>query len=190
MLTVILTGGASRRMGCDKALLETGGSVMSLMLAERFAALGETVFSVDRPGRFSCGAFRELTDVFPGKGPLNGLYSAFSKTAEDIVFLTATDMPCGEPELVRVMLAAMGKNDICTVCRSGGRYEPLFSLYHRRCFPSVERCLREGKLSFYELFRTHPVRMLSGEELPGWDLERILTNVNTPEDYRDYRALP
>lgn len=189
MLTVILTGGKSKRMGKDKALLEVQGGIMSLMLAERYSSvLGDVAFSVDISGRFECGAFPELPDAFPGKGPLNGLYSAFHATEDDLVFLTATDMPCGDPTLAKKLADCIDDNDICTILRRNGYVEPLFSVYHRRCLPMVEMCLNEGVYSFLRLFRSLSVRAILEESLLEWDVDRILTNVNTPSDYRQYRA--
>jgi len=188
MMTVILTGGKSRRMGRDKALLETGQGAMSLMLARRYApVLGPVAFAVDEAGRFDCGEFTELPDAFPGCGPMNGLYSAFTRTGEDYVFLTATDMPCGDPSLAEHLLRSMGDSDICTIVHPNGHIEPLFSVYHRRCLPTAEAALRAGKHSLMELFDRHPVTKLPAETLTRWDLEQILTNVNTPGDYRRYK---
>ena len=188
MLTVILTGGKSRRMGKDKALLEAQGGTMSLMLAERYSSvLGEVVFSVDRPGRFDCGAFPQLPDAFPGKGPMNGLYSAFHATKEELVFLTATDMPCGDPTLAKKLTGCIGGGDICTILRRNGHVEPLFSVYHRRCLSMVETCLNGGTYSLLQLFRSLSVQAVPEESLLEWDVARILTNVNTPLDYRRYR---
>ena len=189
MLTVILTGGKSRRMGRDKAMLETNSGTMALMLAQRYASLpGEVAFAVDIAGRFDCGDFRELPDSFPGKGPMNGLYSAFN-AGEDYVFLTATDMPFGDPTLAMHLLESIEDRDICTILHPNGHVEPLFSVYHRRCLPTVEEFLNSGEYSLTKLFHRHPVTALPVETLGQWDLERILTNVNTPEDYRRYKDI-
>ena len=186
MLTVILTGGKSLRMGRDKASLPTSRGPMSLALAERYAVLGPVAFSVDRPGRFDCGDFPELPDVYPGCGPFNGIYSAFLYTREDTVFLTATDMPLGDADLVRELAARKGEACACAIQWRSGFIEPLFALYDRRCFPLAEECLQTGLLSLQEVFRRLPVRLVPEEELSGWDLERVLCNINTPETYRRF----
>ena len=51
MLTVILTGGSSRRMGRDKALLPFGDGTLLQTLIDRYAALGPVGVSVDAAGR-------------------------------------------------------------------------------------------------------------------------------------------
>ena len=175
-------------MGRDKATLETGQGTMSLMLAKRYApVLGPVAFAVDTAGRFDCGSFMELPDAFPGCGPMNGLYSAFTHTQEDYVFLTATDMPYGDPTLAEHLLRSIGDGDICTILHPNGHVEPLFSIYHRRCLPTVDECLRSGKHSLLEIYHRHPVTKLLTETLTQWNLEKILTNVNTPGDYQRYK---
>jgi molybdopterin-guanine dinucleotide biosynthesis protein A len=174
-------------MGRDKALLKVNGSSVSLMLAERYAkSLGPVAFSVDRTGRFPHGSFTELVDAYPGQGPFNGLYSAFTKTAEDCVFLTATDMPNGDPGLVHRLAERMGGHDICTIRRKSGYIEPLFAIYHRRSLPLVKECLEEERLSLLELYRELDVLAVPEEELPEWDLDKVLFNINTCSDYDIY----
>lgn len=177
MMTVILTGGQSRRMGRDKALLELNGRPMSLALAERYAELGPVAFCVDREGRFPVGPYRELCDKFPGQGPLNGLVSAFLETEEGSILLTATDMPGGTAAAARKLLDALGAYDACIY-----RGEPLFGVYRRSCLDAARRCLEEGKRSFKDLFSQIDVLRLEAPE------EGLFQNLNTPEEYKAYAA--
>lgn len=175
MLTVILTGGASRRMGRDKATLPVDGKAMALMLAEKYEKLGPVAFSVDRRGRFPAGEYRELEDRYPGCGPLNGLVSAFLETEEDVIFLTATDMPGGDPGAVDYLLAHLGEHDACLY-----EGEPLFGVYRRSCLAPAVESLETGE---YALRRF--LRKVDTLELPVPRRE-ILKNLNTPEEYRDF----
>ena len=191
MLTIILTGGESRRMGQDKAILETNKGLLSLALAERYSReLGPVAFSVDHKGRFPCGGFTEYEDAFPGRGPLNGLYSAFLYAREEYIFLTATDMPNGDPALVQFLLERMinANRDICTIRRNNGFLEPLFSIYRRNCYPIVKDCLEKKKLSLHELYDKNSVLAESEGSLPQWNLDVVLYNINTPQDYRRFMA--
>ena len=184
MLAVILTGGKSSRMGRDKAMLPVAGVPMARLLASRFRDAGFSVaFSVDRAGRFPLGDERELPDAFPGEGPLNGLYSAFTQTAEDAVFFTATDLPGGDPALAKRLIELLDGHDACLIRRADGRAETLFGVYARSCLPAAERCLREGRRAMRAAIEGLRVRWVDEAELPEWELARVLRNVNTPEEY-------
>ena len=183
MLTVILTGGSSRRMGRDKALLPFGESTLLQTLIDRYAPLGPVAVSVDAAGRFPFHGALELPDVFPGQGPMNGIVSAFRAVDAEELFLTAVDLPNGDTALMQHLAELRGEADVCLVTRGPKGIEPLFAVYGKRCRQIAEACLAEGRRSLMVLFDRVTVRSVAPEELPGFDLERIFTNVNTPEDY-------
>lgn len=185
MLTVILTGGSSRRMGRDKALLPFGrdGGTLLQYLIDRYGASGAAAVSVDRPGRFPFTGAIELADVFPGQGPMNGIVSGFRATDAEALLLTAVDLPFGDPALAEKLLELAGDADACLVRRGPKGIEPLFAVYRRSCLPVAEDCLQQGRRSVMALLDRVNVRYAAPEELPGFDLERIFTNVNTPEEY-------
>ncbi len=187
MLTVILTGGKSSRMGRDKALLEMDDTTAALALAARYASWGPVAFSVDRPARFPCGPYRELVDAYPGCGPLNGLYSAFTEADADVVFLTATDMLGGDPALARELAARLDGHDGSAVLRRDGRAELLFGVYRRTCLPLVREGLETGRYSLRELLGRLDILLVPEAELSDWDMEQALCNVNTWSDYSQYR---
>ena len=183
MLTVILTGGGSRRMGRDKAALPWDGSTMLQGLIDKYtASLGSVAVSVNLAGRFAFEGAMELVDRYPDMGPLNGILSAFESCDDDLIFLTATDLPFGDAQLVRKLQELMGDADACVMRRGVKGVEPLFSLYHRRCLSAAQRCLAAGRKSFFALFEEVKVRYVEEEELRDFDLDHILFNVNTPED--------
>lgn len=177
MITMILTGGQSRRMGRDKASLPLGGKSMSLTLAERFAPLGEVAFSVNERGRFETGAFAELVDRYPGQGPLNGLVSALCGSGEDPVLLVATDMPGVTAEAARTLLDSLGEHDACLY-----ENEPLFGVYRRRCLRLAEEQLQKGENAMRAFLARLDVR-----RLPLADAA-IVANLNTPDEWARYRG--
>lgn len=188
MLAVILAGGCSSRMGRDKASLPFGTGTMLSRLAEEYAPAFEVMVSLREESQLDTGGLPVLLDRSPGQGPLAGLEAAFHDTDAEAVFLTAADLPFGE---LRLALEIAGRleagDDACLIRRHTGAPEPLFAVYRRSCLPAVEECLREGRRSCRSLLEWVRVRWAEEEDLPGFDLDRILMNVNTPEDYR--RAL-
>lgn len=185
MLTVILTGGASRRMGRDKAMLPYGGSTMLQYLIDKYSTLGPVAVSVNKPGRFPFTGAVELCDAYPDLGPLNGIVSAFANTEADCVFLTGTDLPFGDTALVEKLMELKGEADACVMRRGKKGMEPLFAIYGKACGEAARACLARGEKSFFDMLQQVNVRFVQPEELPGFDLEHILMNINTAEEYRE-----
>lgn len=175
---VILSGGQSRRMGRDKAgVMLAGQTLLERMAAELAPLFGKVYVSVDRPGRYP--GYRELADLRPGQGPLAGLEAAFLRTGAEAVFLTAVDLPFAGSPLAARILAEAGAGDAWVIRRRSGEAEPLFALYRRSCLESLTACLDEGRRAVKALLDRVDCRWLEEEELPEFDLERALWNVNT-----------
>ncbi len=183
VLTVILAGGASRRMGRDKALLPYQGTTLLQAQIDKYSVIGPVAVSVDRAGRFPFTGAAELPDLFPGQGPLNGLIAGFQNTEEESVFLTAVDLPHGDPALALRLEALRRGNDVCIIEGGAKGPEPLFAVYGRSCLPAAKTCMENGERSIRAMLRLLSVRAVTQEELPEFDLRHILKNVNTPEDY-------
>lgn len=180
---VILAGGMSRRMGRDKAALPFGEETMLSHLVRLYRPYFDvTAVSVNAAGRFDTYGAREVVDRRPGDGPLAGLEAAFLDTEADLIFLTATDLPLGDPALAQYLMAARGGHDACLI-RSAQGLEPLFAVYSSACLGAVRRALEEGRRSMFHMLRQVRTLELSAESLTAFDVQRILTNVNNPEDY-------
>lgn len=180
---VILAGGMSRRMGRDKAALPFGEETMLSHLVHLYQPYFDmTAVSLNTAGRFdTCGAL-EVVDRHPGDGPLAGLEAAFLDTGADVIFLTGTDLPLGDPVLAKYLMDARGEHDICLI-RSDKGPEPLFAVYSSACLPAVQRALAEGRRSMYSLLTQMDTLELPMERIPQFDVSKILTNVNDPEEY-------
>lgn len=182
-IAVILSGGRSRRMGQDKAGLSLDGQSFLDRMVQELSPLVDGVYvSVDRAGRYP--GRRELPDLRPGQGPLAGLETAFLRTGAETVFLAAVDLPFASPALAAKILAMAGDGDACVIRRRNGAAEPLFGLYRRGCLPHLTACLDEGRRAVKALLDRVDCRWLEEDELPEFDLDRVLWNVNTGEDFR------
>ncbi|MBM6926536.1 molybdenum cofactor guanylyltransferase [Pseudoflavonifractor phocaeensis] len=188
-VAVILAGGRSSRMGRDKAVLELEGRSFLERLVRRYETAFDRVYvSSPRRGTYTLPGAEELPDLRPGRGPLAGLEAAFLSTAAETVFLTAVDLPFGDPALALHLTAELGEADACLIRRTDGEPEPLFAVYRRTCLPDLQACLEEGRGAMKALLDRLSCRMVEESALEGWDLDHILQNVNTPEDYRRARA--
>lgn len=90
----VLCGGASRRMGRDKALLEVEGQAMAVRVAAALVDAGaDPVVAVggDADALAAVG-LEVVADETPGEGPLGGLVTALAVAPRPIVFAAACDL--------------------------------------------------------------------------------------------------
>ena len=180
---VILAGGMSRRMGRDKAALPLGEETMLSHLVNTYRPHFDlTAVSVNRAGRFDTAGAMEVVDRRPGDGPMAGLEAAFLDTGADVIFLTGTDLPLGDPALALRLMELRGAHDACLI-RSPRGIEPLFAVYSRVCLSAAQRALDDGRRSMFQVLKQVNALEIPAEELTGFDTERILTNVNDPAEY-------
>ena len=180
---VILAGGMSRRMGRDKAALPFGEETMLSHLVHLYQPhFDMTAVSLNKAGRFDTAGAMEVVDRHPGDGPLAGLEAAFLDTGADVIFLTGTDLPLGDPELAKYLLEARGEHDICLI-RSEKGPEPLFAVYSSACLPAVQAALAQGRRSMFHMLQQMNTLEIPMDDIKGFDVEKILTNVNDPQEY-------
>jgi len=173
-LGVVLIGGASRRMGMDKASIEFNG----MTLLQRAVDVLSEVFTsvVISGGERPPTEVRVLPDLVPGLGPLGGLDTAYRAAAGKDVFLLAVDMPFVDAPTVRAIVephvAAMGVR----VPVADGRRQPLCAVYGSGLGPVVRDRIEGKDRSMESLFGAVNV-----EEIEGFE-DDVFTNVNTQDD--------
>lgn len=182
---VVLAGGASRRMGRDKALLRVAGEPLWRRQVKVLRAAGaEPVAIVRRDGqRVLDREILHLRDAWEDAGPMAGLEVALSEMEGRWVAVLAVDMPGIEAAWFKWLHGFCGPGRGAVVRHAGGS-EPLAAIYPREARAVVSRRLKAGRLSMQELVtalargrRMHVVRV-EGAEKGRW------RNWNTPEDRR------
>ena len=149
----LLVGGASRRMGTPKALLEVGGTT----LAERAAAaLAPSVEAVVLLGsgpvpeplagllRVADAPLGEDGGAAAGEGPLAALLAALRSRPGAAWLLCPCDLPAVTPEAVAWLASERRPGRVAILPRPGGRLEPLLAVYEPAILPAVEELVARG----------------------------------------------
>src|ERR1700722_18265791 len=89
----VLAGGASRRMGQDKALLPLGSRTMVERIADEVRSAAGNVTIIGPIERYAHLGFPVVPDKVENCGPIGGLYTALSITKADWNLVVACDMP-------------------------------------------------------------------------------------------------
>jgi molybdopterin-guanine dinucleotide biosynthesis protein A len=125
----VLVGGASRRMGRDKATLAVGGAPLAAAALAAAALVADPVVLVAPDGHPArrLGP-RVVTD--PGQGPLAALAAALAALEATHVLVLAGDHPGLRVELLAHLVALAPRGE-AVACRRGPRLEPLVAVYRR-----------------------------------------------------------
>ncbi len=123
---VILAGGRSLRMGCDKRMLSINGRSMiqhiACQLKKRFS---EVIVSANDPERFVFLGLRIVVDREPGLGPLMGIASALAAVRNDRAFVMSCDTPEINFAFIERMLAEAAGYDLPFTHNSGWTFSAI-----------------------------------------------------------------
>ena len=173
----LLTGGASRRMGRDKAKLEVDGRPLAETVASRILSAGipVTVLGPDLiPG---CSLQQDAT---PHAGPLVAL-SCFCPRAE-YVFVCSCDLPLFDGRLIEVLADLIEDMD-AAIPLSQGRPQPLCALYRAGVLSGLREWLQHGSRRVMEWIETLSCTKVSEERLERRGISRYsVLSANTPEE--------
>ncbi len=182
---IVLTGGNSTRMGQDKSRLTIGGKTLIQRLHEQLRTRFAQVILSTRAERakqdFPPG-LETVPDRENGRGPLMGISCALEASRHDLNLVVACDIPDIDMELVNAMLRAARDCDVVVPKTTEGFYEPLFAVYRRNTRHAMRELLEKRENRVVKLFDRCRTAFI--------DLGRkSIRNLNTPEDYREYRRV-
>lgn len=182
---VILAGGASSRMGSNKALLlHHGGRMIEGVYRTLSTLFAEVIIVTNSPELYQFIPCRKVADIYPGKGVMSGIHAGLSQSSEAAVFVVACDMPHLQSDLIRHLATAAWGADLVLPFTPGG-FEPLHAIYRKECLPALEELLREERQQrVAALFSRVKVHNVPSEEIAAFDPDfRSFDNINTPQDY-------
>lgn len=188
--SVVLAGGESSRLGMDKAFLEVRGQLLIERIIDRLRQLSEEVIivanEVDRYEEFEAIA---VSDVYPGKGSLGGVYSGVKGATNSHSLVVACDMPFLNTSLLRYMQALAASHDV-VIPRVDQQTEALHAIYSKDCLPFIERQLRKEDLRIIHFFPRVRVRYVEREEIETFDPQHLsFFNINTEADLEKAREI-
>jgi molybdopterin-guanine dinucleotide biosynthesis protein A len=185
----ILAGGRARRFdGRDKGALLVGGRRILDRQFDELRQLTDDILLVGGDPTEAVPGGRRVPDRVPDSGPLGGLDAALAAARDDRVILVACDMPFITARFLERLVALSDSVD-AVVPRTERGYHPLCAVYRRSCHPAVSRRLVERRLKMVELCEDLRMHVVDREQVALFGGERLLANVNTPDELRDLEAL-
>lgn len=188
---LVLAGGASRRMGTDKAMIDVAGETLAARAVRTLRALcGEVLVASGDGVRLAGVGDRQLADALPDAGPLAGVVAGLDAAAHELVAVTAVDMPYASSAILS-LLVRLGGGHRAAVPRADGFLQPLHAVYPRSAAGPLRALLEGGERSVTAAVRALRPRVVEPHEWADADpTGRFAWNVNGPDDLPDGRLAP
>jgi len=174
----VLAGGASSRMGCNKALLPYGGATLIEHVAAQVAAAAGSVFLVGPPEEYAHLPYLVVPDFFRRCGPLAGLHAGLVASPAEWNLVVACDMPAVTADFLGSLLEAADsvEADALVPVWPCGWLEPLCAVYRRELAVPLGEALQRGVRQL--------VQALAGLRLARWPITEpgYFANLNTPKE--------
>jgi molybdenum cofactor guanylyltransferase len=183
MTGIILAGGLGSRIGCDKALLPWGDSViLNAIVSQMKKACDDVIVVRNTPLDSPIPGIRVVGDIYKQMGPLGGIHAGLTISRYDYAFVTACDMPHLPLAAIEHLFNEAAGWDI-VMPATGRNYEPLFACYSRNCLPVIEDLLQRGVRKIIEILPLLRHKTIPREYFLQHD-HRIFSNINTMPEYK------
>ena len=172
---VILAGGASSRMGTDKAFVQFRSQYMIERALELMRPCCDELLISGPLQRLAHLGPEVVPDVFPNCGPLGGLHAALGRALHPTVLVVPCDMPNLNTDMLVRLLAASPGHDAVVPMHPSGKVQPLVAVYQQRLWTHLAQRLNERRLKMQDFLASMDVRYLPFDEA-GFE------NINSRED--------
>ena len=179
----ILAGGASSRMGTDKAQLRIEQQTFTERIGETLLKITDSVSIVGRDSDES--SLPSVADVYPKWGALGGIHAALAACSREWAIVVACDLPFVSSELFLYLAAQRMDHDAVIPVQEDGRPQPLAALYRvHTCLPQATNLIEAGRRRPLDLLEAVKTRWVAFDELRNFArAQSFFVNINTPEDY-------
>ena len=193
MTSIILAGGKGSRLGKSKPLQIIGGRSLVQWVIDRLATISTEIIMVTAHGEaipcISDAKMRTVADIYPGKGPLVGIYSGLMAASSSRAIVVGCDTPFLSVGFLEYMDRISSTFDV-VVPRVKNDLEPLCAVYSKSCLAHIHELLEQNELKIDRLFGMVNVRYIEEDEIDSFDPAHLsFFNVNSQADLDRARRL-
>ncbi|MCZ7608591.1 MAG: molybdenum cofactor guanylyltransferase [Ignavibacterium sp.] len=141
---IILSGGKSKRMGVNKAMLKIGNEMLIERTCNLMSGLFRKVLLItNTPEEYRFLRLETFEDIYKNVGPLAGIHSGLFHSLTDKNFFIACDMPFVNKELIEFIIDY--KTDkLITIPKAEGGTQQLCGVFSKSILNDIERIIKEN----------------------------------------------
>ena len=191
---IVLAGGKGQRLGGNKARELVKNRSLLEWVVFNLSSLSSDITVVIAKGQSlelsaKCPELKIVTDIYPKKGPLGGIYAGLTASSSRYNMVIACDMPFVNQDLLCYMMQVSDGFDM-VVPRFAGMVEMLHAVYSKSCLPVIENMIEQGDLAVSHILNNVAVRYIETAEIDRFDPNHLsFFNVNLVTDLVKAREL-
>ena len=179
---IILAGGQSSRMGKEKGLIHWKGKTLIEHAIAILSPLCENIVISANNDHFDSFGYPVVGDLFPGCGPMGGIFSALTKSETLNNLVIPSDTPFVTPDIYRHLISHTGSFDVIVPVDHDSFYQPLCAVYSRSVLPAMEAQINERILGFTPLLNKVEIKAVHLLPALGFYNTNTFYNINSPAD--------
>jgi molybdopterin-guanine dinucleotide biosynthesis protein A len=179
---IILAGGQSSRMGKEKGLIHWKGKTLIEHAIAILSPLCENIIISTNYDHFNSFGYPVVGDLFPGCGPMGGIFSALTKSETLNNLVIPSDTPFVNPDIYRHLISHAGTFDVIVPVDHDSFYQPLCAVYSRSVLPAMEAQINERILGFTPLLNKVKIKAVHLYTALGFYHSNTFYNINSPAD--------
>jgi molybdopterin-guanine dinucleotide biosynthesis protein A len=180
---LLLAGGASSRMGCDKALLHLNGKAMIEYSIDALKPVCTNIAIIANNEQYRKFGYPVYADLIQDKGPLAGICTGLTVSQTDLNIIMSCDSPFITDELLSFIVKQADGFDVAVPCFQGEVY-PLTAVYKKVCLKTFEAQLKKNILSVKEALQQVKTKYVNMTFDLKFFTYKMLSNINTIEDLK------
>lgn len=141
---IILSGGKSKRMGVNKAMLMIGDETLIERTAKLMSDLFRKILLItNTPQEYKFLGLKTFEDIYKDVGPLAGIHSGLTNSTTEKNFIIACDMPFINKELVEFIINYKTDKPL-TIPKAGGVTQQLCGVFSKSILYEIENMIQES----------------------------------------------
>ena len=178
---VILSGGKNSRMNYNtKAFLSLDNERFIERIIKRLNLIDDIIISCNNLSLYQefLDTCRLVEDEVKDIGPIGGIYSTLKSIKNDKALVIAADMPFISEYVINSLINIDFKGD-ALIPVVDGKEQPLCGVYRKSALDKIKENIDNKNYKLKSLIKSLDVTYILMND------ERAMTNVNTPEEYRE-----
>jgi len=179
---IILTGGKSNRMGKDKAFIKYKNKRFIEVAIDLINPFCSEILISGSTDKYSDIGYKVVEDKYLDCGPVSGIYSCLTESANDYCLILPVDMPFISSELISHIIKNAHNSKISAVILPNGHIEPLCAIYPKSIASEIKIHIENGDFKLINILKNLSFKTILINESLDFYNKMLFANINTPAD--------